>query len=93
MQSNYIVEPSTSEFLRFVFAPSQIKQGWDLIHLMIPIGNKTRIFTVQYVKHEEAEHVLEFLKQLPTASWFQFLCQIHKFEKYISIKKKKNTEA
>ena len=55
---------------------------------MIPVGNQTRIFTVQYVKHEEAEHILEFLKQLPMASWFQFLCQIHKFEKYISIKKK-----
>ena len=64
-----MVEPSTSEFLRFVFAPSQIKQGWDLIHPMIPVDNKTRIFTVQYVKHEEAERVLEFLKQLPTASW------------------------
>ena len=58
------------------------------MHLMIPVGNKTRTFTVQYVKDEEAEHVLEFLKQLPMASWFQFLCQIHKFEKYISIKKK-----
>lgn len=88
MHSNYMVEPSTSEFLRFAFAPSQIKQGWGLIHPMIPVGNKTRIFTVQYVKYEEAEQVLEFLKQLPMASWLQFLSQIRKFEKYISIKKK-----
>lgn len=58
---------------------------------MIPIDNKTRIFTVQYMKHEEAEHVLEFLKQLPTARWLQFLSQIHKFEKYISTKKNPKT--
>lgn len=59
---------------------------------MIPVINKTRIFTVQYVKYGKAEHVLEFLKQLPMASWLQFLSQIRKFEKYISIKKKTNTE-
>ena len=58
---------------------------------MIPVSNKTRIVTVQYVKHEEAEQVLEFLKQLPTASWLQFLSQIRKFEKYISIKTNKQT--
>lgn len=32
------------------------------------------------MKHEETEHVLEFLKQLPKASWFQFLSQVHMIE-------------
>lgn len=75
-----MVASSTFEFLRFVFAPSQIKQGWDLIHPMIPCGNRTGIFTAQYMTHEETEHVVEFRKQLPKASWFQFLPPVHMFE-------------
>lgn len=47
---------------------------------MISYGNNTRIFTVQYMEHEETEHVLEFLKQLPEASWVQLLSQIHMIE-------------
>ena len=58
------------------------------MHLMIPVGNKTRTFTVQYVKDEEAEHVLEFLKQLPRLAGFSFFARSISLRNTFQLKKK-----